>query len=76
MQSTIIITPTTNIRSGKIICADEVKKRTYDSDMDVFTFYDVVRKKTRRGNLMGVSLYDDVIVEGDTHYKIIQMLSK
>ena len=76
MKSRITITPTTNIKDNKVIDNTKVQKRTYDSDMDVLTFYDTRRNHTRKANLIGVSLYDDVIVEGDVQYKILQMLSK
>lgn len=76
MNSTIHITPVENIKDYAVVDNGLVEKRTYDSDMDVFTFYDVVRKKTRRSNLMSVSLYNDLIVEGDRKYKILHMLSQ
>jgi hypothetical protein len=76
MKSTILITPTTNIVNMAVVDNSKVEKRTYDSDMDVFTFYNVKREHTRKANLMDVSLYDDVIVENDVHYKILRMLSK
>jgi hypothetical protein len=76
MKSTIIITPTSNIQDNAVFDNSKVSKRTYDSDMDVFTFRNVKRDHLRRSNLMDVSLYDDVIVEGDVEYKILHMLSK
>lgn len=76
MKSTIIITPTTNIKNMRVVDEDKIEKRTYDSNMDVFTFYNQIHKNKRRSNLMSVSLYDDVIVDDDIHYKILQMLSK
>lgn len=75
MKSRITITPTTNIKDNQVVDYDKVEKRTYDSDMDVFEFLDVVRNEKRRANLMNVSLYNDVIVEGDIHYKILHMLT-
>lgn len=76
MKSTILITPTNNIEDLRVINDKKVETRTYDSNMDVFTFYNQRHQYTRRSNLMDVSLYEDVIVEGDIHYKILQMLSK
>ena len=76
MKSTIIITPTTNIKDYAVVDNTKVEKRTYDSDMDVFTFYNQRYQNTRRSNLMSISLYEDVIVENDIHYKVLQMLSK
>lgn len=76
MVSTILITPTTNIKDGRVVDNSKVEKRKYDSDMDVLTFFNEKNEGTRRANLMSVSVFDDVIVEGNTHYKIIQMLSK
>lgn len=76
MKSTILITPTTNIKDYRVIDAKKVETRTYDNDMDVFTLYNQLHQYTRRANLMDVSLYEDVIVEGETQYKILRMLSK
>ena len=76
MKSTIVITPTSNIKDYRVIDETKIETRKYDSDMDVFTFYNQLRQDTRRSNLMSVSLYEDVIVEGDIHYKILRMLSK
>ena len=76
MKSTIIITPTTNIKDLRVIDESKIETRTYDSDMDVFTFYSPKYNHTRRSNLMSVSLYEDVIVEGEVNYKILRMLSK
>lgn len=76
MKSTILITPTTNIVNMAVVDNSKVEERTHDSYMDVFTFYNVKREHTRKANLMDVSLYDDVIVENDVHYKILRMLSK
>lgn len=78
MNSTITITPEENIdyNQGKVIDEKKIEKRTYDSYMDVLTFYDTRHKSTRRGNLFSVSLYDDLIVEGEKRYKILHMLSK
>lgn len=76
MNSTIIITPTTNIKDYRVVDESKVETRTHDSNMDVFTFYNQRHQYTRRSNLMSVSLYEDVIVEGDVHYKILRMLTK
>ncbi len=76
MKSTIWTTPISNIKDLRVIDNAKVKETTHDSDMDVFTFYDVVHNKTRRSNLMDVSLYDDLIVEGEEKLKILRMLSK
>lgn len=76
MKSTILITPTSNIVNMAVVDNSKVTERTHDSYMDVFTFYNVKREHTRKANLMDVSLYDDVIVENDIHYKILRMLSK
>lgn len=76
MKSTILITPTTNIKDNRVVDNSKVTKRTYDSDMDDLEFYNQRHQHSRRSNLMSVSLYEDVIVEGDIHYKILQMLSK
>ncbi len=76
MKSTITITPTTNIKDHRVVDETKIEKRTYDSDMDVFTFYNARHEHTRRSNLMSVSLFEDVIVEGDIQYKILNMLSK
>lgn len=75
-KSTILITPISNIRNFKIINEKKIEKRTYDSHMDIFTFYNEKDKEIRRSNLMDVSLYEDLIVENEKQYKILQMLSK
>lgn len=75
-KSTVWMTPTTNIKDHRVVDDKKVEKRTYDSDMDVFTFYNKKYRSTRRANLMDVSVYDDVIVEGDVQYVILCMLSK
>lgn len=76
MKSTITITPITNIKDQMVIDNQQIEVRTYDSDMDVFTFYNIRDDRTRRSNLMTVSLYDDLIIEGSKQYKILRMLSK
>jgi len=76
MKSTIIITPTTNIKDFRVVDEEQIETRTHDSKMDVFTFYNEKEKCNRKSNLMDVSLYDDLIVEGDKQYKILRMLSK
>lgn len=76
MKSTITITPTTNIKDLRVVDEKQIETRTYDSDMDVFTFYNARHRHTRKSNLMSVSLYEDVIIEGDKQYKILRMLSK
>lgn len=76
MNSTILITPTTNIRNNTVVDESKIEKRICNTLMDVFTFRNVKQNEKRRENLMHVSLFDDVIVEGNTEYKILQMLSK
>lgn len=76
MKSKILITPTSNIKDYRVIDDKKVETQTYDSDMDVFTLYNQRHQYTRKANLMDVSLYEDVIVEGETHYKMLRMLSK
>ncbi len=74
--STILITPISNIINNTVVDNSKVIKRTHDSNMDVFTFYNVRNEETRCANLMSVSLYDDLIVEGEEKYKILHMLTK
>lgn len=76
MTSTITITPTTNIKDLQVVDSAKVEKKTYNTRMDTFTFFNVRHQTTRRANLMDVSLYDDVIVENGVHYKILRMVSK
>lgn len=77
MKSTITITPVENISSDmQVIDNSQIVKETYDSDMDVFTLLHVQSGHVRRSNLMGVSLYDDVIIKGEKKYKILHMLTK
>ena len=75
MKSTITITPAENIKDRRVIDESKIEQRTYDSDTDVFTFYNVKYKETRRSNLMNVSIFNDLIVDGDVQYKILAMLS-
>lgn len=75
MKSTILITPTTNIKDLIVIDETQIETRTYDSKMDVFEFYNVRHQDSRKSNLMDVSLYDDVIVEDGKNYKILRMLT-
>lgn len=76
MTSTIWITPTANIKDLRVIDESKIEKREYDTDKDVFEFYNIRHQYTRRSNLMIVSLYEDVIVENEVNYKILRMLSK
>ncbi len=76
MNSTITITPITNIKDYRVIDDSKVEIRTYDSDQDYFTFYNVRLQMERKSNLINVSLYEDVIVENGVNYKILRMLSK
>jgi hypothetical protein len=75
MKSTITITPVDNIKDFAVINNDLNLIETHDSDMDVFLLENKNGKR-RVSNLMGVSLYDDLIVKGDIKYKILHMLSK
>ncbi len=76
MKSTILVTPVSNIKDYRVVDESKIEKRTHDSRMEVFTFYNVVQKETRKANLMDVSLYDDLIVEGEEQLKILHMLTK
>ena len=75
MKSTITITPVDNIKDFAVINNDLNTVETYDSDMDVLLMENKNGKR-RMSNLMGVRLYDDLIVKGDVKYKILHMLSK
>ena len=74
--SKIVITPITNIAGGRVINQDAVETREYNSRMDVFLFHNRERNEMRKGNLMDVSLYNDLIVENEIYYKILHMLTK
>lgn len=77
MKSKITTTPVTNIADNRVQDNSKVEQSEHDSDMDVFTFYNVVKKRQWRGNLMHVSLYDDLIVRDDgSQHKILHMFSK
>ncbi len=76
MTSIILITPITNIKDYKVIDESKIEEREYNSYEDMFTFYNVLNQQSRRSNLMSVSLYDDLIVDGHVQYKILKMLSK
>lgn len=75
MKSTIYITSTDNIKNHAVVDNDKVRKETHDTLMDIFTFENK-NGELRKSNLMDVSLYDDVIVDGNTKYVILSMLSK
>ncbi len=76
MISTITITPTTNIKDFEVVNYDLVQERTYNSHTDELRFYNVNHKQYRHDVLIHVSLYNDLIVEGDVQYKILRMISK
>jgi len=72
----ITITPVTNIKNNVVVSMNKVETEFYDANMDMLTFYNVKTGKTRKGNLMTVSLYDDRIVREDSRYHILHMLTK
>lgn len=75
-KSIITITPVTNIKDGRVIDETKIELRTYQTYMDVFVFFNVITQITRKSNLEHVSLYDDLIIEGDVRYKILRMITK
>lgn len=75
-KSIITITPVTNIKDGRVIDETKIEIRTYQTYMDVFVFFNVITQITRKSNLEHVSLYDDLIIEGDVRYKILRMITK
>ena len=75
MKSTITITPVDNIKDFAVINNDLNTVETHDSDMDVLLMENKNGKR-RMSNLMGVSLYDDLIVKDNVKYKVLHMLSK
>ena len=78
MNSKIIITTIKNIdfKENKVIDNSIVETREYDSNMDIFLFEEIKTGRRWKGNLMHVSLYDDLIIKDEEKYKILQMLSK
>lgn len=76
MKSTITITPITNIKNYQVVDYSLVQQRTYNSDSDELRFYNVNHKQYRHDTLIHVSLYNDLIVEGDVQYKILAMISR
>ena len=76
MNSTILITPVSNIVDNAVVDNSKITKETYDTHMDVFVFFNEKQNQKRRANLLDVSLYDDVIIRNEIHYKILHMLSK
>jgi len=76
MTSRITITPVDNIRNFAVIDNNKVEVREADYNMDTFEFYNLIRQESRRSNLNHFSLYDDLIVENGTKYKVLQMLTK
>ncbi len=77
MNSTILITDNKNIDYTKnaVINNELILEETHDSDLEVFLIENIDGKQ-RRGNLMTISLYDDLIVRNEVKYKILKMLSK
>ena len=75
MNSTITITPINNIKDFAVVNNDLVTRKTFDSDMDVLLMENKNGKR-RMSNLMGVSLYDDLVIIEDVKYKVLHMLSK
>ena len=76
MKSHVLLTPITNIVSDRAINKKLISEHIYDTNIDSFVFEDINTGKRRRGNLMGVSLDDDVIIIADIKFKILKMLSK
>ena len=79
-KNKIRITSVTNIVDNSVVDNDLVEAREYDAYMDVFHLFDTIREKHRSSNLMGISIYDDLIifneVSGDVQYKVLHMLTK
>ena len=75
MNSTITITPIDNIKDFAVVNNDLVTRKTFDSDMAVLLMENKNGKR-RMSNLMGVSLYDDLVIIEDIKYKVLHMLSK
>ena len=75
MNSTITITPIDNIKDFAVVNNDLVIRKTFDSDMAVLLMENKNGKR-RMSNLMGVSLYDDLVIIEDIKYKVLHMLSK
>jgi len=78
MKSQILITNIKNIdfKENKVINNSQIVKQIHDSDMDIFTFENIRTGKQYRGNLMNVSVYDDLILENNEKFKILHMLTK
>lgn len=76
MRSTITITPLNNISNGSVIDNNKITMETHNSDMMTFTVENEKTNDIRRCNLMGVSLYDDVLIINDVKYKILRMLTR
>ena len=75
-KSIITITPVTNIKDALVVDETKIEIRTCQTYMDVFVFYNIITQITRKSNLEHVSLYDDLIIEGDVKYKILRMITK
>ena len=73
-KSKIVFTPTTNIKNNAVVDNDLVRVETYDSYMDIFLMVNKNGDK-RKSNLMGVSVYDDLIIIDDVKYTILRMLT-
>lgn len=76
MTSTIWITPTSNIKDRGLLEENKIEKHIYDSDNDFLIFINKKTGEMRNDNLINISIYDDVILNGNVEYKILRMLSK
>lgn len=76
MKSKILITNIKNIKNNSVVDNSLIVENIYDSDMDIFTFENIKYSNIWKGNLMHVSLYDDLILKNGEKYKILHMLTK
>jgi len=76
MQSTIKITPTSNVDSKKcLINQNDIEDLTFDSHSAVLKFFNVKDKELRKDFLINVSLYDDRLVICGRQFHILTMFS-
>lgn len=74
--SKITITPTSNIENSQVVDIKLVTTESHDSRDLKFILRNTINNITRRGDLINVSIYDDVIVRGSNEFKILNMLTK
>ena len=75
MKHHIKITPITNVKDSAVVHCSLIETRIFDRETEI-TMYNTVNKQQRKGFFINFSLFDDLLVEGDTRYVVLYMSSK